>query len=148
MATSPPSSEAFESSSPAHDDSSFNTSISSIFSHATTIINNISSTNNVQTLSSISTDFTTASLHSSTSLMGYNTTPHPLTGKDRTVLVTLIVMGVIVPSVFIFVIVSICCRQRKMVKKRREQMLLRNQQDFAMDELPYSMRGSLAAGKL
>ena len=61
----------------------------------------------------------TASLHSSTSLMGYNTTPHPLTGKDRTVLVTLIVMGVIVPSVFIFVIVSICCRQRKMVQKRR-----------------------------
>nr|XP_022340830.1 uncharacterized protein LOC111135226 isoform X2 [Crassostrea virginica]XP_022340839.1 uncharacterized protein LOC111135226 isoform X2 [Crassostrea virginica] len=117
MATSPPSSEAFEGSSPAHDDSSFNTSIST-------------------------------SLHSSTSLMGYNTTPHPLTGKDRTVLVTLIVMGVIVPSVFIFVIVSICCRQRKMVQKRREQMLLRNQQDFAMDELPYSMRGSLAAGKL
>mgnify|MGYP003691592579 CR=1 FL=1 len=62
MATSPPSSEAFESSSPAHDDSSFNTSISSIVSHATTIINNISSTNNVQTLSSISTDFTTGKI--------------------------------------------------------------------------------------
>lgn len=61
MATSPPSSEAFESSSPAHDDSSFNTSISSIVSHATTIINNISSTNN-QTLSSISTDFTTGKI--------------------------------------------------------------------------------------
>ncbi|XP_055997708.1 uncharacterized protein LOC125646894 [Ostrea edulis] len=118
--------------------------ITNMVSHASSLVNNA-------TVSSESTTaFTGSTSESHNASMPWiaNNTPHPLTGKDRTVLVTLIVMGVIVPSVFIFVIVSICYRQRRMVRKRREQMLLRNQQDFAMDELPYSKRGTLASGKL
>ncbi|XP_061182853.1 uncharacterized protein LOC133191160 [Saccostrea echinata] len=115
--------------------------LTKVVSQTTKLITNDSSTASIPGI-------TTESLQTSTPWIASQKTPHPLTGKDHTVLVTLIVMGIIVPSVFVFVIVSICYRQKKMVRQRREQMLLRNQQDFAMDELPYSMRATLASGKL
>ncbi|XP_062605382.1 uncharacterized protein LOC134267180 [Saccostrea cucullata] len=141
-ATEPWSLESSTQNLPTTNVSSFlSSALNKVVSQTTGIFTNDSSTASTPGI-------TTDSLQTSTPWMPAQRTPHPLTGKDHTVLVTLIVMGIIVPSVFVFVIVSICYRQKKMIRQRREQMLLRNQQDFAMDELPYSMRATLASGKL
>ncbi|XP_048251042.1 uncharacterized protein LOC124152611 [Haliotis rufescens] len=66
---------------------------------------------------------------------------HHLTLKDETVFVALIVMGVIVPAIFISVFALICIRRHKEMKARKAAMLLRDAQDMAMEDYPYTMRG-------
>ncbi|XP_046554991.1 uncharacterized protein LOC124264297 isoform X1 [Haliotis rubra] len=66
---------------------------------------------------------------------------HHLTLKDETVFVALIVMGIIVPAIFISVFALICIRRHKEMKARKAAMLLRDAQDMAMEDYPYMMRG-------
>lgn len=59
---------------------------------------------------------------------------HHLTLKDETTFVALIVMGIIVPVVFIAVFILIYRQRRKDILARRTQMLLQNVQDFALED--------------
>ncbi|KAK7491102.1 hypothetical protein BaRGS_00017666 [Batillaria attramentaria] len=68
---------------------------------------------------------------------------HHLTLKDETTFVALIVMGVIVPAVFVIVFLLICRQRRKDMLARRTQMLLQNAQDFALDD--YTTEGKTTA---
>ncbi|XP_025082243.1 uncharacterized protein LOC112556948 isoform X2 [Pomacea canaliculata] len=61
---------------------------------------------------------------------------HHLTLKDETTFVALIVMGVIIPGIFIFIFILVCRQRRKELFMRRTQMLLQNAQDFSMDDFP------------
>ncbi|XP_076439293.1 uncharacterized protein LOC143278146 [Babylonia areolata] len=54
--------------------------------------------------------------------------------KDQTTFIAAIVMGVIVPAIFIAVIALICRRRRKDLLARRTQMLLQNTQDFVLED--------------
>ncbi|KAK7096158.1 uncharacterized protein [Littorina saxatilis] len=59
---------------------------------------------------------------------------HHLTLKDETTFVALVVMGIVVPAIFITVFVLICRQRRKDLVARRTQMLLQNTQDFALED--------------
>ncbi|XP_060085723.1 uncharacterized protein LOC132565130 [Ylistrum balloti] len=68
--------------------------------------------------------------------------------KDETLFVALIIMGVIVPAIFIFSFFMIFWRRYKQQQQRRAQMLLQNAQDVPMDTIPYRMQARLEAGIL
>ncbi|XP_063438426.1 uncharacterized protein LOC134719346 [Mytilus trossulus] len=68
--------------------------------------------------------------------------------KDHTVFVSLVVMGIIVPAIFIFIFTMICIKHRKTKQTRRSTMLLRNGPDIPMDDIPLSIRTNLENGRL
>lgn len=68
--------------------------------------------------------------------------------KDETLFVALVIMGGVVPAIFIFSFFMIFWRRYKEQRQRREQMLLQNSQDVPMDTIPYSMQARLEAGVL
>lgn len=68
--------------------------------------------------------------------------------KDHTVFVSLVVMGIIVPAIFIFIFTMICIKHRKTKQTRRSTMLLRNGPEIPMDDIPLSIRTNLENGRL
>ncbi|OWF35287.1 uncharacterized protein LOC110443125 [Mizuhopecten yessoensis] len=68
--------------------------------------------------------------------------------KDATMFVALIIMGVVVPAIFVFSFCMIFWRRYKQQRERREQMLLQNSQEVPMDTIPYQLQARLEAGIL
>ncbi|XP_033725846.1 uncharacterized protein LOC117315660 [Pecten maximus] len=68
--------------------------------------------------------------------------------KDETLFVALVIMGGVVPAIFIFSFFMIFWRRYKQQRQRREQMLLQNSQDVPMNTIPYGMQARLEAGIL
>ncbi|XP_064595981.1 uncharacterized protein LOC135462688 [Liolophura sinensis] len=64
---------------------------------------------------------------------------HHLSGKDETLFLTLVLMAVLIPILFIAIFAVVCVRKRREKKARRAERLLRNAQDLAMDDYPPAM---------